>query len=113
MSSGGLQWYSEPNQQRRTVKKLHRMDGNMAYGAQGQLFDIAIIEVDTPFDLSKPGVIPAKLPIQRTSVGTNVLVSGWGTTSQGDSSNPLTVAMNKLQLTVGSSLASFPFSVHK
>ena len=31
------------------------------------VFDIAIIEVNTPFDLSKPGVIPAKLPIQRKS----------------------------------------------
>lgn len=54
----------------------------MAYGSNGQLFDIAIIEVDTPFTMNDY-VVAAKLPTSRTSDGTNLVVSGWGTTTEG------------------------------
>jgi hypothetical protein len=53
------------------------MGGNFRYGTREELFDIAIIEVDTPFTLNK-FVVPAKLPTDRTPVGTNLTVSGWG-----------------------------------
>ncbi len=58
------------------------MDGSLAYGAAGQLFDIAILEVDSPFTLNNY-VVPAKLPTARTPSGTNLVVSGWGTTTEG------------------------------
>jgi hypothetical protein len=49
------------------------MGGNLAYKeASSRLFDIAIIEVDTPFVLNKY-VVPAKLPTARTPVGTNLV----------------------------------------
>jgi Trypsin len=78
-----LSWVNEATQQKRVVKKVYRMDGNLAYGTRGQLFDIAIIEVDAPFTLNT-AVVPAKLPTARTPVGTNVIVSGWGDTSEGN-----------------------------
>jgi Trypsin len=81
-ASGSLSWVSESMQQKRTVRKVYRMDGSLAYGTAGQLFDIAILEVDSPFTLNDY-VIPAKLPTARTSSGTNLLVSGWGTTTEG------------------------------
>ncbi len=59
------------------------MGGNLAYKTFGNLFDIAIIEVNTPFTLNT-AVVPAKLPTARTPVGTNVIVSGWGHTSEGN-----------------------------
>jgi len=73
---------SESMQQKRAVKKVYRMDGSLAYGAAGQLFDIAILEVDSPFTLNNY-VVPAKLPTARTPSGTNLIVSGWGTTTEG------------------------------
>jgi len=82
-TSSGLVWVNEATQQKRVVKKVHRMGGNLAYGTRGQLFDMAIIEVNTPFTLNA-AVVPAKLPTARTPVGTNVIVSGWGTTSEGN-----------------------------
>jgi hypothetical protein len=81
-SSGSLNWIRESTQQRRTVKKVYRLDGSMAYGAAGQLFDIAILEVGTPFTLNEY-VVPAKLPTARTPTGTNLTVSGWGDTTEG------------------------------
>ncbi len=58
------------------------MDGTLAFrGPSSWLFDIAIIEVDTPFVLNKY-VVPAKLPTARTPVGTNLVASGWGYTSE-------------------------------
>ena len=77
-----MSWVTEATQQKRVVKKVYRMDGNLAYGTRGQLFDIAIIEVNSPFTLNT-AVVPAKLPTARTPVGTNVIVSGWGLTSEG------------------------------
>ena len=81
-STGSISWFTEPTQQKRTVKSVFRMGGNLAYGTRGQLFDIAIIEVNTPFTLNS-NVVLAKLPTARTSVGTNLIVSGWGATSEG------------------------------
>jgi hypothetical protein len=69
-------------QQKRTVKKVYMLNGNLAYGSKGQLFDIAILEVNSPFTLNTY-VVPAKLPTARTPAGTNLLVSGWGTTTEG------------------------------
>ncbi len=69
-------------QQKRKVKKVFMMNGSLAYGAAGQLFDIAILEVDSPFTLNTY-VVPAKLPTARTPSGTNLVVSGWGTTTEG------------------------------
>ena len=62
------------------------LDGNLAYGINGQLFDIAILEVDYPFTLNSR-VVVAKLPTARTAIGTNLTVSGWGTISEGKYSN--------------------------
>ena len=81
-SSGDITWASEATQQKRSVKTLHRMGGSLAYGSNGQLFDIAIIEVNTPFNLTS-SVVAAKLPTARTSAKTNLVVSGWGTTTEG------------------------------
>ena len=81
-SSGDITWASEATQQKRSVKTLHRMGGSLAYGSNGQLFDIAIIEVNTPFNLTS-SVVAAKLPTNRTSAKTNLVVSGWGTTAEG------------------------------
>ena len=81
-SSGALTWATEASAQQRSVKKIHTLSGNLQYGAQGQLFDIAILEVNSPFTLNSK-VVVAKLPTARTAVGTNVQVSGWGTTSEG------------------------------
>ena len=61
------------------------LDGNLAFGTRDELFDIAIIEVNSPFTLNA-FVVPVKLPTARTPVGTNLIVSGWGTTSEGISS---------------------------
>jgi Trypsin len=58
------------------------MGGSLAYGSNGQLFDIAIIEVSSNFTLNNY-VVPAKLPTARTPAGTNLIVSGWGTTTEG------------------------------
>ena len=58
------------------------MSGSLAYGSNGQLFDIAIIEVDTPFTMNA-NVVAAKLPTARTAAGTSLVVSGWGTTTEG------------------------------
>jgi hypothetical protein len=69
-------------QQKRTVKKVYMMDGSLAYGSNDQLFDIAILEVSSNFTLNKY-VVPAKLPTARTPVGNNLVVSGWGTTTEG------------------------------
>ena len=81
-TTGSLSWYTEPTQQRRVVKTVYRMGGSLAYGSNGQLFDIAILEVDSPFTLNT-NVVLAKLPTARTPVGTNLIVSGWGTTTEG------------------------------
>lgn len=82
MSSGSLYWYTEATQQKRTVKTVYRMGGSLAYGYYGQLFDIAIIEVDTPYSLNS-NVVVANLPTARTPLGTNLIVSGWGATAEG------------------------------
>lgn len=81
-SSGSLSWATEAAQQRRTVKTLYRMSGSLAYGSNGELFDIAIIEVNTPFTMNAQ-VVAAKLPTARTAAGTSLIVSGWGTTTEG------------------------------
>jgi len=83
-STGSLSWKTESMQQKRKVKKVFMMNGNLAYGKAGQLFDIAILEVDSPFTLNTY-VVPAKLPTARTPSGTNLVVSGWGTTTEGGS----------------------------
>lgn len=83
-STGAFSWASEATQQRRKVKTLYRMSGSLAYGSNGDLFDIAIIEVDTPFTMNA-NVVAAKLPTARTAVGTSLIVSGWGTTTEGNS----------------------------
>lgn len=80
--TGSLTWFDEPTQQRRVVKKVHRMGGNLSFGLYGVLFDIAILEVDAPFTLDT-NVVLAKLPSARTPVGTNLVVSGWGHTTEG------------------------------
>ncbi len=82
-TSPGSTWVTESTQQKRLVKKVHMMEGQMAYNAIGKLFDIAIVEVIIPFTLNT-AVVPAKLPTARTPVGTNVIVSGWGFTSEGN-----------------------------
>jgi Trypsin len=69
-------------QQKRKVKKVFMMNGNLAYEKAGQLFDIAILEVDSPFTLNTY-VVPAKLPTARTPSGTNLVVTRWGTTTEG------------------------------
>ena len=81
-SSGAITWATEATQQKRAVKTLYRMSGSLAYGSNGQLFDIAIIEVDTPFTMNA-NVAAAKLPTARTAAGTSLVVSGWGTTTEG------------------------------
>jgi hypothetical protein len=82
-NSSDLTYEPESTHQERAIKKVHLMDGSLAYRRTGMLFDIAIIEVDTPFDLTT-AVVPAKLPTARTPVGTNVTVSGWGRTLEGN-----------------------------
>lgn len=84
-STGSLSWYTEPSQQKRAVAKVYRMGGNLAFGYSTLLFDIAILEVNVPFTLNA-NVTVAKLPTARTPVGTNVIVSGWGHTSEGTDS---------------------------
>ena len=79
---------SESTQQKRSVKTLYRMRGSLAYGSNGQLFDIAIIEVNSPFTLNAT-VVPAKLPNDKTPVGTKLVVSGWGTTTEGKIELPI------------------------
>jgi hypothetical protein len=76
--------FNEATQQRRGVTKINQLGGNMAYNPskRGFLYDIAILEVNKPFDLN-PQVIPAKQPTAKTPTGTNLIVSGWGNTSQG------------------------------
>ncbi len=74
--------FVEATQQSRNVLKIHRLDKHLAYNPQGQLFDIAIIEVSRPFTLNA-NVIAAKLPTARTSVGTKLIVSGWGLVYEG------------------------------
>jgi Trypsin len=76
--------YNEATQQRRGVININKLGGNLAYNPskRGFLYDIAILEVDAPFVLS-PQVIPAQLPTAKTPTGTNLIVSGWGNTSQG------------------------------
>ena len=81
-STGGLTWASKASEQKRSVKKMYSLSGNLAYGTQGNLFDIAILEVNSPFTLNSK-VVVAKLPTAKTAVGTNLQVSGWGTTSEG------------------------------
>ena len=85
-STGAISWVTEATQQKRTVKTLYRMSGSLAYGSNGQLFDIAIIEVNTPFTMNAQ-VVAAKLPTARTAAGTSLIVSGWGTTTEGNSRN--------------------------
>ena len=80
-STGALSWFMEPTQQKQVVKSVYRMTGSLAYGYSGQLFDIAILEVNSPFTLNS-NVVLAKLPTARTPVATNLVVSGWGTTSE-------------------------------
>ena len=81
-STGEISQVSEATQQKRSVKTLYRMGGSMAYGSFGQLFDIAILEVDAPFTMNA-NVVAAKLPNERTAAGTTLIVSGWGATSEG------------------------------
>jgi hypothetical protein len=81
-STGSISWATEASQQRRTVKTIKTLSGNLAYETKGQLFDIAILEVSSPFTLNTK-VVVAKLPTGKTAVGTNLLVSGWGTTTEG------------------------------
>jgi hypothetical protein len=74
----------EATQQRRGVININKLGGNLAYNTnkRGYLYDIAILEVNAPFVLS-PQVIPAILPAAKTPTGRNLIVSGWGYTSQG------------------------------
>jgi Trypsin len=80
--------YIEATQQMRNVIAINQLGGNMAYTGKPSkyLFDIVILEVDVPFILNKQ-VIPAKLPSVKTPVGTNLIVSGWGATSEGTTKN--------------------------
>ena len=82
-SAGAITWVNETSQQQRSVKKVYALSGNLAYGKQKELFDIAILEVNTPFTLNSK-VVVAKLPTARTAVGTNILISGWGHISEGN-----------------------------
>ena len=92
-STGAISWVTEATQQKRTVKTLYRMSGSLAYGSNGQLFDIAIIEVNTPFTMNAK-VVAAKLPTARTAAGTSLIVSGWGTTTEGNSRNVALLVWN-------------------
>lgn len=80
--TGWLYWNFESSQQTRSVAKVHRMGGSLAYRYAGLLFDIAILEVDATYTLNA-NVVVAKLPTAKTPIGTEVTVSGWGTTSEG------------------------------
>jgi hypothetical protein len=74
--------FTEATQQKRNILKIHKLDKHLAYNNIGKHFDIAIIEVDRPFTINA-NVIPAKLPTARTSVGTKLIVSGWGLVYEG------------------------------
>jgi hypothetical protein len=85
LMAGGLEIpFPEATQQRRGVININKLGGNLAYNTnkRGYLYDIAILEVNAPFVLS-PQVIPAILPAAKTPTGRNLIVSGWGYTSQG------------------------------
>jgi Trypsin len=83
-ADGTEQYITEDSHQKGDIKAVHQLDGYLAYDPKkrGQLFDIAIIEVFTPFKLDKYTVL-AKLPTARIPAGTNLIVSGWGDTSFG------------------------------
>ena len=72
----------ESSWQSRNVKKIHKLKGNLAFQQKGNLFDIAILEVQYPFTLNSQ-VVPAKLPTAPADVGSAVVVSGWGSISEG------------------------------
>ena len=72
----------EPSWQYRGVKKIHKLRGNLAFQQKGNLFDIAILEVQFPFTLNSQ-VVPAKLPTAPAEIGSTVVVSGWGSILEG------------------------------
>ena len=75
--------FIEETQQSRNILKIYKLDKELAFDKnRGLVFDIAIIEVSKPFTVNAY-VIPAKLPTDKTSVGTQLTVSGWGTTYLG------------------------------
>ncbi len=70
--------FIEETQQSRNILKIHKLDKELAFDKnRGSVFDIAIIEVSAPF-IVNAYVIPAKLPTDKISVGTQLTVSGWG-----------------------------------
>ena len=94
-STGALTLATEASQQQRSVKKVYALSGNLAYGKQKLLFDIAILEVNLPFILNSK-VVAAKLPTARTAVGTNLQISGWGTISDGNEDFFIALSSNGL-----------------
>jgi hypothetical protein len=70
----------ETTQQSSEIKKVHLLNGSLAYNVESQ-FDLAILEVVTPF-IPNSNVKIATLPTRSLDVATNLTVSGWGTTSE-------------------------------
>ena len=71
---------AETTQQSSEIKTIHLLNGSLAYNAHSQ-FDLAILELVTPFKLNS-NVKIATLPTRSLDVVTNLTVSGWGTTSE-------------------------------
>jgi|FrelakmetLWP11LW_1041352.scaffolds.fasta_scaffold108920_1 hypothetical protein len=78
----GLYWNNEASQQSRSVKKINRTSGRIAYKKKTNYFDVALLELDSPLTLNAK-VAAANLPTGVTPTGTSLTVSGWGTTSEG------------------------------
>ena len=85
-SSNGLTWNPESTQQINSVKKVYRTTSNIAFNTTTLNFDIAILELNNAF-LMNEQVKAAALPTAVTPVGTNLIVSGWGTTSESNSNH--------------------------
>jgi hypothetical protein len=88
---------AETSQQTSTIKTIHFLNGSLSYSAGKNQFDLAILELSSTFNLNK-NVKIASLPNSPLAVGTNLTVSGWGTTAESKQKNSYFTIMSLLLL---------------